>query len=79
MKKAIVRFLLGRGTGKLQVALNKLIRHAITAFGGISLWAGHVTDSDMATLQGAGAILVSVGVSVARELLAPKIATYLAQ
>lgn len=78
MKKALVRFLLGRGTGKLGVVLSKLVRHGLSAVGGASVFSGMLTDSDMATLQGAGAIVVSVALSAAREVLAPRVSAYLA-
>lgn len=74
MKKAILNFLLSRGVPKLQQAASKLVRHGVTALGGASLLQGLLTGADLATLGGAGTILVSVALSLGRVYLAGKLA-----
>lgn len=73
MNNIVLKFLLGRGVGKLTESLSKIVRHAVTTYGGVLVAQGHASQDDLTTLAGAGTILVSVAVSVARALIAKKI------
>lgn len=70
MSKMVLKFLLGRGVGKVQEVLSKGVRHAFTTYGGALVGQGLITSDDMGTLQGAGVILVGVALSLARTFLA---------
>jgi len=73
MKKALAKFLLGRGIGKLQESLSKAVRHGLTTYGGALIMQGHLMQDDLATLQGAGAVVVGAALSITRTFLASKV------
>ncbi len=73
MKTMALRFLLGRGIGPLQEIISKAVRHGLTTFGGFLTANGLATGDDMATLQGAGVVLVGIVLSVMRTFLSDRI------
>ena len=73
MGSMALKFLLGRGIGPLQEIISKSVRHGLTTFGGYLSANGLATGDDIATLQGAGVVLVGIALSVARTFLSSKI------
>ena len=69
MKTLLLRFLLGRGVGKLQETLSKSVRHGVTALGGALVAKGLTSADDVEALSGAAVIVASVALSIGRALL----------
>jgi hypothetical protein len=72
-KKAIAKFLLGRGIGRLQEVVSKAIRHGSTTIGGALVADGLTTSNDVTTAAGALVTLAGFGLSIARTWLAERV------
>ena len=66
------KFLFARGIGPIQEIISKAVRHGLTTFGGYLSAQGLATGDDIATLQGAGVVLVGIALSIARTFFASK-------
>lgn len=66
----IIKLLIGRGIGALSELLGKAIRHGATTYGGAMIAHGYASGDDVTQLQGAGLILVGIGLSALRTFLA---------
>jgi hypothetical protein len=67
VKTLILKFLLGRGIGKLQEIVSKMIRHGATTAGGYLVGVEYASTGDIASAEGALLTLAGLGLSVARS------------
>lgn len=70
MQTLLLNLLLGRGLNKGAELLAKFVRHGASVAGGYLIASGIANAEQVATLEGAAVVLVSVGASAARVFLA---------
>jgi hypothetical protein len=73
IKKMALRFLLGRGIGRLQELLSKSLRHGLTTGGGALVAGGHMAQDDLTTVIGGAAVALGAVLSYARTYLSERL------
>lgn len=70
MKALLVKFLLGRGMGKVSELASKAVRHGLGVAGGWLMAHEYATTDQLVTLEGGALALTAIGLSVARTFVA---------